>query len=233
MITIFTMTYNEEMILQFMIDHYRSRFPDCHIIIYDNQSTDDTVVIAQKNNCEIREYHSYGEVNDELLKNHKNNCWKTAETDWVLVCDPDELLDITTDDLIREGALGTTIIKAEGYNMVNHQDNYELNNISHGVRDTMYDKNYLFNKLFVKEINYVHGAHTCHPVGKIKLSEQAYKAYHYKYINLQYLLERSKMTAKRHSAINNRHKWGVQNMQSDEQITNHWNHLKSIYIKIR
>jgi len=233
MITIFVMAYNEELILQFMIDHYRTRFPDCHFVLYDNQSTDNTVAIAQKNNCEIREYHTGGEVNDELLKQHKNTCWKTAASDWVLICDPDELLDITTADLSREGVLGTTIIRSEGYNMINHQDNFDLAGMTHGVRAPMYDKYYLFNKSLVKEINYVHGAHICRPFGVVKLSDQVYKVYHYKYINLPFLLERSKMTAKRHSEINNRNKWGIQNMQSDEQISDYWNHLKDISVKIR
>lgn len=216
-----------------MLDHYRSRFPDCHVVLYDNQSIDNTAAIAQKNHCEIREYHTNGEVNDELLRNHKNNCWKTAKTNWVLVCDPDELLDITVDDLAREDALGNTIIRSEAYNMINHQDNFDTSSITYGVRATMYDKYYLFNKSVIKEINYMHGAHVCHPAGNIKLSQQIYKAYHYKYINLPALIERCKMTAKRHSAINNQHKWGIQNMQSDEQITDYWNHLKSLSLKIR
>lgn len=233
MITIFVMAYNEELVLQFMIDHYRSRFPDCHIVLYDNQSTDNTVTIAQKNNCEIRKYNTNDEQNDELLKNHKNNCWKTAPTNWILVCDPDEIIDINMEDLKREDALGTTIIRSEAYNMINHEDNIDIGSILCGVRDTMYDKYYAFNKSAIKEINYVHGAHLCHPVGQIKFSEHPYKAYHYKYINLKLLLERVKISAKRLSAINKAHGWGIQNMQSDEQITEYWNHLKNISVKIR
>jgi len=32
MITVHTMAYNEEVLIQFMIDHYRSRFPKCHAV---------------------------------------------------------------------------------------------------------------------------------------------------------------------------------------------------------
>ena len=52
-ITIYTLAYNEALIIQFIIDFYRKRFPDCHIVVYDNKSTDNTVEIAKNNNCEI------------------------------------------------------------------------------------------------------------------------------------------------------------------------------------
>ena len=42
MITIYTFTYNEELLIKFMIDHYKLRFPNCKIIVYDNESTDNT-----------------------------------------------------------------------------------------------------------------------------------------------------------------------------------------------
>ena len=64
------MAYNEAVLLQFMINHYRIRFPDCNIVIYDNQSTDDTKKIALENGCEVVEFNSNGEVNDLLLVNY-------------------------------------------------------------------------------------------------------------------------------------------------------------------
>ena len=56
MITVYTMAYNEEVFLQYMIDHYRSKFPNCHIVVYDNQSTDRTIEIALRNNCEVQNF---------------------------------------------------------------------------------------------------------------------------------------------------------------------------------
>jgi len=53
MITLYTLTRNEEIKLQFMIAHYRLRFPDCQIVIYDNQSTDSTLDIAKSNNLQF------------------------------------------------------------------------------------------------------------------------------------------------------------------------------------
>ena len=102
MITVYTMAFNEEILMQFMIDHYRSRFPNCHIVVYDYESTDKTAEIANNNNCEVINYSTNNEVDDEKLRHLKNNCWKNAATDWVLVCDVDEMLDINEQQLIEE-----------------------------------------------------------------------------------------------------------------------------------
>ena len=49
MITIFTIAYNESVLMKFMIDHYRSKFPNCRIVVYDNMSTDGCDKIASYN----------------------------------------------------------------------------------------------------------------------------------------------------------------------------------------
>ena len=94
-ITIYTMAFNEELLLPYMIKHYRSRFPNCNIVVYNNNSTDNTKQIAESNNCEVIFYNTNNQVNDDMLRNLKNNCWKTALTDWVVVCDVDEMLNIS------------------------------------------------------------------------------------------------------------------------------------------
>ncbi|MEK6884573.1 MAG: glycosyltransferase family 2 protein, partial [Nanoarchaeota archaeon] len=135
MITIYTLTFNEEILMQFMIDHYKSRFPNCKIIVYDNSSTDNTVQICKDNNCEVRTYDSGGTLNDRLHMDLKNSIWKDAETDWVLVSDLDELLDINETDLKNEEKAGATIIKAEGWQMVNMEDNLDVRNMKNGYRN--------------------------------------------------------------------------------------------------
>jgi len=211
------MAYNEEVMLQFMIDHYRLRFPNCHIVVRDNQSQDRTIEIALRNNCEIISYDTGGQIDDFKLRDLKNNCWKTATTDWVLVCDVDELLDITKSDLIREQSLGTTIIKTEGYDMINMEDNFDLTNIKYGSKDSNYSKSALFNKQFIREINYECGAHLSNPIGTITYSKATYNLYHYKFINLEYLINRFQMTAQRLSAINKQCGMGAYNSEPEEK----------------
>jgi glycosyltransferase involved in cell wall biosynthesis len=218
MITIYTMAYNEEVFLQFMIDHYRNQFPNCKIVLYDNESTDNTAKIAADNNCEIIPFRTNNFIDDFKIRDLKNNCWKSATTDWVLVCDVDELLNISEDELKAEESKGVTIIKSEGWNMVNMEDNYDFANIKHGCRVPQYDKGYLFNHSKINEINYSCGCHSCSPRGTVKYSNSLYKLYHYKCLNPDYHVQRFHWTAKRLSLVNKKNGMGTYWLASDNDI---------------
>ena len=224
MITIYCLVYNEELLIQFMISYYRSRFSNCKIIFFDNSSTDNTVEIAKNNGCEIRTYNSNNTLDDGLHMQIKNSCWKDAETDWVLVCDLDELLDITEQDLKNEEVLGTTIIRPETWHMINMEDNYDFINIKWGYRDTndpSYDKDLLFNKKYVEEINYGAGCHNHNPgppTGLVKYTDNIYKLYHYKYINEDLEVFKNKLTKERLSEANKQNNWGIQCLRTEEGI---------------
>lgn len=192
MVTIYTVTYNEELLVQFMIDHYRTRFPGCKIVVNDNLSTDNTAKIARDNNCEVVFTDTKGQHRESHLLNVKNNSWKSANTDWVLTCDLDELLEINLEDLNEEERLGTTIIKTEGYDMVAMDNELNIPGIKYGVRDEGEDKSVLFNKKFIKEINFDIGAHNCNPVGTAQYSNKVYKLFNYCYINYDVTVKRYK-----------------------------------------
>lgn len=226
MITIYTITYNEELLMQFMIDHYRSRFPNCHIIVYDNKSTDNTVNIAIKNGCEIRGYESNNSLNDRIHMELKNSCWTTAGTDWVLVCDLDELLDITEEELKQEESNGNTIIRTEAWTMINLENNYDFQNITHGYRDHGYDKSLLFNKKFIQSINYGAGAHDCKPVGNVKYSNKSYPIHHYMLINPDHFVAKCKVTQQRLSEENKRNNWGYQVQKTEEVLRSDFEMLR-------
>lgn len=190
MITVYTVTYNEELMIQFMIDHYRTRFPSCRIVIYDSISADNTVKIAYANSCEVRTFDHYGRFEESRHVNIKNNCWKDSLTDWVLMCDLDELLDINLEQLKMEEDLGTSMVRSEAYDMVDMEDKLDIAGIKYGARADPQDKSYLFNKKYIKEINYASGCHSCNPEGKIVHSKKAYKLYHYCFINYNVTVER-------------------------------------------
>ena len=133
-----------------MIKWYRERFPNCLIIVYDNESTDRSVQIALENNCKVISYSTNNQLSDSKYLEIKNNCWKTATTDWVLVCDLDELLDI------NENILNTTdynIIGGKGYEMCGNI-NDKIEDINQGVYTSGYSKLLCFNSKVVREINY-------------------------------------------------------------------------------
>lgn len=206
--TIYTITYNEQLMLPFFIEHYRMRFPGCHIVIYDNESTDDTVKIAKAAGCEVRLNLSGGRIINRQYLQIKNTCWCEAETDWVLVCDCDELLDITAAALAEESNKGVSAIRAKAYNMVNLNNDLNLKGITYGVRSESYDKLYLFKRTAITDINYAPGAHTCSPKGRVQYSKLAYILRHYKYINPDYMVARHAEFAKRLSDEDNSRGYG-------------------------
>lgn len=232
MITVFTLAYNEELQLPQLINHYRSKFPDCQIVVYDNMSTDNTVNIAKNNNCTVISYDTNNQIVDSKYLEIKNNCWKTATTDWVLICDVDELVNISQEDLIEEDRKNTSIVRFRGFNMVNMEDNTDVASIKYGVRCAPYDKYYLFNKKFIQEINYTPGSHTANPVGIISYSTKIYDAYHFNFVNLQLSIDKYKQYASRLSPENIEKKWGSHYFFTKEQIKEEFNSLRNRAIKV-
>lgn len=215
-----------------MIDFYRKRFPDCQIILYDNYSDDDTVKIAKNNGVEVILFDSNNTLNDLKHIEIKNNCWKNASTDWVLTCDMDELLDITQDQLKEEESRGVSIIKSEGYNMVNLEGDTTLETIKYGERSDRYDKAYLFNKKLITEINYEVGCHESKPIGTIKYSDTAYKAYHYRFISIELSMKRYNYYSKRLSKENIKNAWGLHYLKTEQELLDEFNILRQRAIKL-
>ena len=197
MITIYTIAYNEAFMLPVFVQHYRRMFNNCRIVVYDNLSTDNTAQLARQLGCEVHRYDTNGKLDDLTYLTIKNNCWKSAQTDWVAVVDVDELIDVNLRTIIDMGNEGSSIARFEGYNMVNLADNMNITGINHGVRAADYDKAYLFNRSKITEINYGPGCHWCNPVGEVKYSDKVYRCYHYKYINADYMILMHKAFAQR------------------------------------
>ena len=227
--TVFTITYNEQLMLPYFVAHYRKRFPNCKIVVYDNESTDKTVEIAESLGCKILTYKTDNRLNDLVYLEIKNNCWKN-ELDWVIIADCDELVDISENDLINEKA---TIIRFEAYNMVNLRNDLNIEGITHGVRAESYDKAYCFNASKIDEICYGAGCHWCEPKGLVEYSENIYKAYHYKYINIDYMINRHAIFASRLSDENIRRGYGAHYMYGEQQIIEEFQTARKNSIKIR
>ena len=225
--TIFTITYNEELMLPYFIEHYRLRFPNCKIVVYDNESTDDTVKIALKNDCEVITYKTNGKLDDITYLEIKNNCWKNCKG-WVIVCDCDELIDVADYILTLESNEGTTLIRFNAFNMVNMANDLKIDGIKHAIRSESYDKSYCFDTRFISEINYSAGCHSASPIGsKIAYSNSIYFAYHYKYINVDYMVNRHANFAKRLSEINIKKGYGGHYLQTETQIRNEFLNAQS------
>jgi len=235
MVTVYTLTYNEETTIQFFINHYRKNFPNCEINIYDNYSNDKTVEIGEKNNCNIIMYDTDNKLNDEKYLEIKNNVWKDSKTDWVIVCDCDELIEINESQLINEESHLINIIKPIGYSLMNNSELVDLDNMKFGFIDPGFDKCILFNKKFIKEINYSVGSHTCSPTTythPIKYNKNSYRLLHYKYLSPEFTINRHKMFGERLSEINKKNGWGIHYNFSSESIIQYYKDKQKTKIKL-
>ena len=91
-IAVYTITYNEEDILPFFIEYY-SKFAD-DIIIYDNNSTDNTVQIAKQYSkvSKIINVDTNDRLDDNMYIEIRNSCWKDSDYDYVILVDADEFI---------------------------------------------------------------------------------------------------------------------------------------------
>jgi glycosyltransferase involved in cell wall biosynthesis len=215
MITIVIITYNEEFILPHFIKWYRDRFPDCKIVVYDNESTDATKNICLNTpNLTYIPYYTGNKLSDSTYLKIKNNAWKHAETDWVIVCDADEFLDITPEQLNTN----QTLFESKGFNMCNVDNTDDVCSIRHGVEAKQYDKILCFNKKYIKEINYGAGCHHAEPIGDVIFSSVRPKLLHMKFINVDLLVNKYKSYASRLSDENKAMRWGYHYEQEEWRI---------------
>lgn len=219
-ITIYSVCWNEEIILPYFFKHYRSKFPDANFIIYDNMSSDNSRKIIEENGGTIVDYDTDGKVRDDKLLEIKNNCWKTAPSDWVIVCDIDEFVDVDQNLLQKTKA---TIITTEGYEMVGNS--FDLEKLEKGTRNDFLDKSLVFNKKIIKEINFTNGCHTCNPKGTVVFNTTRVVLRHMKYFHKQYPVNRFKTYAERLSKENLENGWSLHYLQKEEEINNAYNFL--------
>jgi len=193
LMTVYLMCYNEERIISFTVNYYKRQFPNCKIVICDNESSDKSVDIAKSLGCEIHSYNTNGAFSEETLVKTRNTIWKTATTPWVIVCDMDELLTANQKDIEKEESLGTTILKTKGYEIYGDSQKEDLSDIKDrldkivkGEYSTYYCKKICFNRIKIRDINFGAGSHSAEPQGDIKYSEKEYLLYHYKKLGYNY-----------------------------------------------
>lgn len=199
---IFIVCYNEAIMIPHTVHHYRSRFPNSKITIYDNYSTDASVTIAKDLGCEVCPWNTEDQINDHLLIDLKNTAWKSAD-DWIIICDMDEWLCVTEADLKSEEKKGTTILKVKGYNMIGNSqmenlEDVDLQKISMGIFNPYECKNICFDARQIANINFRLGAHHCSPDGPVvNYSEKEYILKHMDELGFPYKCYKNKIRYER------------------------------------
>ena len=109
--------------------------------------------------------------------------------------------------------------------------------MKYGFKDPYFDKNFLFNKKYLSEINYAPGCHTSNPkarfLKKIIFSEKKYIALHYKFLSPQYTVNRHMVAGKRTSEDDKRSGWGTHYECSPETIIGFYEEQKNKLIEIK
>jgi hypothetical protein len=235
MITIHQICYNEIQILEFAYNFYKSRFPNAKFVLHDNESTDGSAELAKKLGYDVRSFSTNNTFDDSTHHSIKNDCWGEDSTDWVLVADMDELIDIKESDLLLEAQSGTSIILTYGFQMVNLNKEVDLRTINSGFRDNdLYDKSLIFNKNDIVKMNWDMGAHRCHPQrpnyddGKdVKFSESRYNLLHYKFLSENYIIKRYKEFKERLSNENIINGWGIHYYPEEEQLKQQFENIRN------
>jgi glycosyltransferase involved in cell wall biosynthesis len=231
-LTIYLLCYNEEVLLPPTLKHYKTRFPNAKIVIIDNQSTDKSVEIALEAGCEIHTWDTKNIANIIENTTLKNNIWKSANTDWVLIADMDEWLELTEKQLTDDDKAGVTIIRTSGVQIVADSmsltlDDIDLHALRNGYRDKLYSKTVCFKRSEITEINYVRGAHTSSPKGKVIFNKNAYVLKHMNYLGFVWYQAKMKARYLRTDYNRNKLRCSGHYSNNDKVITDRFNTVKA------
>jgi glycosyltransferase involved in cell wall biosynthesis len=194
-IYVYLLCFNESPLLRHSIHHYKKYLPSCKIIIYDNESTDNSVEIAKSLGCDVISWSS-GNIQDENIQlKLRNTIWKQHMSGWIIMADMDEYLCVTEQDLRIEQQIGTTILKTKGYEMIGESNTIDLSDIDlqkikKCLHNYFINKNVCFLKEAIIDMNYGAGCHSCNPSGTIKYSSNEYKIKHMNYLGLPFLINK-------------------------------------------
>jgi glycosyltransferase involved in cell wall biosynthesis len=208
-IAVYTITYNEEDILPFFIEYY-SKFADV-IIIYDNNSTDNTVQIAKQYSkvSKIISVDTNDRLDDNMYIEIRNSCWKDSDYDYVILVDADEFIyhDLDIRDYLNK--TNFEVYQPKGYNMISldfpKPGTLITEQIKTGIADRMYDKPVIFKPNSIKSVEYSLGTHSgvFHNGEQYILPHQSdLKLLHYKNLGFPFRIKKHKLFASRLSDSN-------------------------------
>lgn len=217
------LAFNESETIHLTIKHYKQF---CNrIIIYDNFSDDNTREIAESMGCEVKLFGIRGVLDDKEYLKVKNNCWKGSDSDWVIVCDADEILNVGWGEQMAAKSNGHTIFKTHGFNIFsNDLPKESWLEITTGIPDKNYSKLCIFNPKEIKEINYVYGCHEAKPDGDVRYCDLELTLFHYKHVGgAERIADRHALYASRLSDWNKRYKCGYQYQEPRQKTIDYFN----------
>jgi len=231
-VEVHTFTFNESAYIDFFCDWYKSRFTNLKIIVHDNYSTDNTVKKALNSGCSVETFGSPDFYEEKILIALKNSCFKGSSSDYFIVCDIDEFLDLNDYDLIKHRP---SLVQGWCWQMFNPLS-LALNQINYGSRDWYYDKILCFKRSEIAEINYQPGAHFCHPKSTSsgnRIMKLRRNMFHYRWLSFDHVLERYHRNSKR-LAPSNYDKISQWHWDADERsLRQQYRHMEKSSVPLR
>jgi glycosyltransferase involved in cell wall biosynthesis len=207
-IHLYTLSWNEKAIMPFFLAHYGKYCEK--IVVYDNESTDETPEIVRSfPNAELRSWSSGNTFHDGMHLDIKNSAYKESrgKADWVVVCDADEFLyhPNLVQVLASYKAKGINYPKIRGYEMLPERMPESGEDLClkyrRGARYENLDKRAIFDPSL--DINFHLGSHDGDwPRDAVESPEADIILMHYKMLSLDYFIARHTLLATRLSDFN-------------------------------
>jgi len=218
-IEVFTLTYNNEKMLRYFLRHY-STFCS-KITIFDNQSTDNTVNVANEYGATVIEYDTGNTFDEATMMEICNNCWKGSEADWVIILAVDEFVYHPEIVKVLETVNGT-VINLPYYNMVAEKfpetDGQIYDEVVMGLQGPWDKSLTMFCPRALSETNYGPGGHFSNPVGNVILEKNTgINTLHMSELGRDYIREHFRIGASRLSENNKKQGWGGHYYQTEDQ----------------
>lgn len=228
---IYTLCHQEAKIIPYFMRHY-TRYGT--VFMYEGHSTDGSRELARSLGAITLDLDTENQTRDDLMTDIKNNCWKSSQADWVIVCDMDEF--IYHPDLINYlSTIPDTIISPRTFEMISDKfpdtPGQIYDEVQYGF--DINRKFFLFKPQFIKSMNYGCGAHDAQPQGQVFINFQTEViCMHFRHLGIDHIVERNAYYAKRMSEVNKRHGWGWHVTQPRKAVEDYFNEHRKDLIKV-
>lgn len=246
-----TLVYNESKMIPYIMPYYE-RLGFDKLVIYDNESTDNSVeLLKQYPFVEIRTFKTNGK-NNRIQSELKSNFYKEfidSKNTWLYISDFDEVIYYNgnfKDYLQKKNNEGYTCLNQTMFELLsdvfpNISDGKLIhekckfgniwNDVSGGAKMT------LFKVDNIKNMQYSPGAHTVNVQAKSEcksLNHQEIKSFHIKYIDYNYCFEKTKNASSRRSIEDKNKGFGIQynKLNNQDEFKTFWNNKKKNVIKL-
>ena len=231
----FVVVNNSERFIPYLIRHY-GKFSK--VILLENNSTDNTVKEGIKHGAEIRKYMMPDVMDNLLLAEIRNNCWKKSKADWVIVVDEDEFVyhpDIV--DILKESK--ATVIHPTFHNMFSEKFPTTKRQIYDEVKmgtpdgDIWWSKMNILRPDQIDTMNWGVGSHTALPEGNVIIDNNSgIKTLHMSFLSRQFIIEKYKRKRSRYTETDIKNGWGGHSFWTEEKINKYFDENKPKLIKL-